>query len=160
MMIAVQVDIPAQLNVDLIHCERVAAELVAASNGQLQLTAGELLSSKYFDAMAAEVQELLSETGAVSIGVVHESFAVLPYCIVPSFSLAVLITHPSVLFCTFACMACSTVGIQEVSRKHPFQSSPRGQPRHPRTLLQATWRANCPCPWSWSPVCSAAGREA
>ncbi len=65
-----QVDIPAQLNVDLVHCERVAADLVAASNGTLQQAQGELLSVKYFDSLAAEVQELLTEAGATSIGMV------------------------------------------------------------------------------------------
>lgn len=62
-----QVDIPAQLNVDLVHCERVAAELVE-QDASLQLAQGELLSMQYFDSLALEVQEVLAEAGAMSIG--------------------------------------------------------------------------------------------
>lgn len=60
-------DIPAQLNVDLVHCERIAAELVAQDSA-VQLAQGELLSTQYFDALAVEVQEVLAEAGAMSIG--------------------------------------------------------------------------------------------
>lgn len=54
-----QVNLPAQLTVDLLHCERAAQQAVAESNGQLRLVQGELITVKYFDNLAAEIDEIL-----------------------------------------------------------------------------------------------------
>lgn len=61
-----QVDLPSQLGLDLVHCERAADAVVAASSGGIQLAQGELFSSAYFDGLAAEVDEGLQEAGVVS----------------------------------------------------------------------------------------------
>jgi hypothetical protein len=60
------VDLPSQLGLDLVHCERAAREVVAASAGSLVLAQGELFSAAYFDGLAAEVDEGLQEAGVVS----------------------------------------------------------------------------------------------
>ena len=54
-----QVSLPAQLTVDLLHCERAARQAVAESNGQLRLVQGELITAEYFDNLAAEIDEIL-----------------------------------------------------------------------------------------------------
>lgn len=56
---APQVDLPALLGVDLVHCERQAGAAVAESGGQLQLVQGELITLAYFDALAADVADSL-----------------------------------------------------------------------------------------------------
>jgi len=55
----VQVNLPAQLAVDLLHCEREAQQEVAESNGQLRVVQGELITVDYFDNLAAEIDEIL-----------------------------------------------------------------------------------------------------
>lgn len=50
---------PAQLAVDLLHCERAAKQAVAESNGQLRIVQGELITAEYFDNLAAEIDEIL-----------------------------------------------------------------------------------------------------
>ena len=57
-----QVDLPAQLSVDLVHCERAAQQAVAESGGALRLLQAELFSSSYFDNLAAEINEVLQVT--------------------------------------------------------------------------------------------------
>ena len=54
-----QVDLPALLGVDLVHCERQAAAAVVAGGGALQAVQGELITQGYFDNLAAEIDELL-----------------------------------------------------------------------------------------------------
>ncbi len=54
-----QVDLPAQLGVDLVHCEAAAARAVDESAGTLSIVQGEIISQAYFDNLAAEVDELL-----------------------------------------------------------------------------------------------------
>lgn len=54
-----QVSLPAQLAVDLLHCERAAQSAVAESNGQVRLVQGELITVEYFNNLAAEVDEIL-----------------------------------------------------------------------------------------------------
>jgi E3 UFM1-protein ligase 1 len=54
-----QVDLPALLGVDLVHCERQAGAAVAQSGGQLQLVQGELITLAYFDALAVDVADSL-----------------------------------------------------------------------------------------------------
>ncbi len=54
-----QVNLPAQLAVDLLHCERAALQAVAGSNGQLRIVQGELITVDYFDNLAAEIDEIL-----------------------------------------------------------------------------------------------------
>ena len=62
------VDLPAALGVDLAHCERAAGEVVQASNGDLIQAQGELFSTKYFDALAVDVDQSLQESGVVVVG--------------------------------------------------------------------------------------------
>jgi hypothetical protein len=54
-----QVDLPALLGVDLVHCERQAAAAVNAGGGALRSVQGELITQGYFDGLAAEIDELL-----------------------------------------------------------------------------------------------------
>ena len=61
-----QVDLPGQLALDLVHCERAADAVVAAGTGGITLAQGELFSAAYFDGLAAEVDEGLQEAGVVS----------------------------------------------------------------------------------------------
>jgi len=53
------VNLPAQLAVDLVHCERAAQQAVTDSNGQLRILQGELITVEYFDNLAAEIDEIL-----------------------------------------------------------------------------------------------------
>lgn len=64
---AVQVDLPAQLSVDLVHCERAAQQAVAESNGGLRLLQAELFTTSYFDNLAAEVNEVLQVCNCIHI---------------------------------------------------------------------------------------------
>ena len=59
-------DLPGQLALDLVHCERAADAVVAAGTGGITLAQGELFSAAYFDGLAAEVDEGLQEAGVVS----------------------------------------------------------------------------------------------
>lgn len=52
-------NLPAQLAVDLLHCERAAQQAVAESNGRLRVVQGELITLDYFDNLAAEIDEIL-----------------------------------------------------------------------------------------------------
>lgn len=54
-----QVDLPAVLGVDLIHCEKQAQLAIESSNGSLQRIQGDLITLSYFDSLAAEVNETL-----------------------------------------------------------------------------------------------------
>ena len=65
---AVQVDLPAQLSVDLVHCERAAQQAVAESNGGLRLLQAELFTTAYFDNLAAEVNEVLQVCCCIQLG--------------------------------------------------------------------------------------------
>ena len=58
-----QVDLPAVLAVDLLHCERAAMQAVAGSSGQLQLLQGDMVTQGYLDALAEEVDDLLQVRG-------------------------------------------------------------------------------------------------
>ena len=60
------VDLPAQLGLDLVHCERAAEAVVASSGGAVTQAQGELFSTAYFDGLAAEVDEGLQEAGVAS----------------------------------------------------------------------------------------------
>lgn len=59
-------NLPAQLAVDLLHCERAARQAVAESNCQLRLVQGELITAEYFDNLAAEINEILQVCYALS----------------------------------------------------------------------------------------------
>ena len=63
-----QVNLPTLLGVDLAHCQRQAAAIVTELGGQAQVLQGELITVSYFDALAAEVNELLQEAGVLPIG--------------------------------------------------------------------------------------------
>ena len=58
-----QADLPAQLGVDLAHCERQAQQAVEQSGASMQIVQGEIITSAYFDGLAAEVDELLQVRG-------------------------------------------------------------------------------------------------
>ncbi|KAK9817206.1 hypothetical protein WJX72_011062 [[Myrmecia] bisecta] len=62
------VDLPAQLGVDLVHCERQADVIVRKSNGGVLLEQGELITLAYFDGLAAEANEMLQEAGVIPLG--------------------------------------------------------------------------------------------
>ena len=66
-----QVNLPAQLAVDLLHCERAARQAVAESSGQLRLVQGELIAAEYFDNLAAEIDEILQVCYAMSADTSH-----------------------------------------------------------------------------------------
>jgi hypothetical protein len=53
------------LNVDLIYCQRHAEALAAECPKEYVIEQGEVLTPQYFDAVAAEVNEVLQETGQV-----------------------------------------------------------------------------------------------
>lgn len=61
------VELPALIGVDLVHCERQGAALVAESDGAVMEAQGELITTQYFDSIAAEINDLLQvrETGAL-----------------------------------------------------------------------------------------------
>ncbi|KAG1674314.1 hypothetical protein FOA52_013503, partial [Chlamydomonas sp. UWO 241] len=61
------VELPALLGVDLVHCERQAKNLVQASKGDMIEAQGELITQMYFDGLAAEVNEMLQDSGMVSV---------------------------------------------------------------------------------------------
>ena len=54
----VQVDLPALLGVDLVHCERAAAVAVAEHPGVLSIQ-GELITTAHLDSLASEADQLL-----------------------------------------------------------------------------------------------------
>ena len=54
-----QADLPAQVGVDLAHCERQAEVAVQSSNGTTRLIQSELMTDIYFDGIAAEIGDLL-----------------------------------------------------------------------------------------------------
>lgn len=62
------VDLPSSLGVDLAHCERAASEVVSTSKGAISLTQGELLTTRYFDSLAEDLNEELQGSGVVAIG--------------------------------------------------------------------------------------------
>lgn len=62
-----QSELPAQLGIDLAHCQQQAENAIHNSHGSLQIFQGEIMSTKYFDGIAAEIDESLQETGMVSL---------------------------------------------------------------------------------------------
>ena len=62
------VDLQPALNVDVAHCERQARALAEDPANQFSLVEGELMTPSYFDAVAAEVDEELRESGVVAVG--------------------------------------------------------------------------------------------
>ena len=62
------VDLQPILNVDVAHCERQARALAEDPANQFSLVEGELMTPSYFDAVAAEVDEELRESGVVAVG--------------------------------------------------------------------------------------------
>ena len=73
-----QADLPAQLGVDLAHCERQAQQAVEQSRGSMQIVQGEIITSAYFDGLAAEIDELLQVR---DIGNMMHSYSSLYACI-------------------------------------------------------------------------------
>ncbi|KAA6426767.1 MAG: hypothetical protein FRX49_03092 [Trebouxia sp. A1-2] len=69
------VNLPAQLAVDLLHCERAAQQAVAESNGRLRVVQGELITLDYFDNLAAEIDEILQAGGVIPLADLAAQFA-------------------------------------------------------------------------------------
>ncbi len=76
-----QVDLPAAVGVDLVHCERQADLAIKSSNGSLQRIQGDLITLSYFDSLAVEVNETLkaripsrisNPTGALILQPTHD----------------------------------------------------------------------------------------
>lgn len=59
-------DLPQQLGLDLVHCERAAETVVSSSEGVITQAQGELFSKAYFDGLGSEVDEELQEAGVVA----------------------------------------------------------------------------------------------
>jgi hypothetical protein len=62
------VELPALVGVDLVHCERQVATIISESAGSVVEAQGELITTQYFDSLAAEVNELLQESGVITLG--------------------------------------------------------------------------------------------
>eukprot|EP00878_Enallax_costatus_P006274 GHUV01006577.1.p1 GENE.GHUV01006577.1~~GHUV01006577.1.p1 ORF type:complete len:509 (+),score=174.38 GHUV01006577.1:756-2282(+) len=60
-------ELPALVGVDLAHCDKQAALIVAESNGNVLEAQGELITLQYFDTLAAEINDLLQESGVTSM---------------------------------------------------------------------------------------------
>eukprot|EP00053_Salpingoeca_punica_P013503 m.122155 g.122155 ORF g.122155 m.122155 type:complete len:774 (-) comp16218_c1_seq2:130-2451(-) len=60
------VDLQQTLNVDLVHIENAVGRIVK-HDGNLHLVQGELLSAKYLDGVAEEVNDILQENGQISV---------------------------------------------------------------------------------------------
>lgn len=61
-------ELPALVGVDLNHCERQVRSIITEANGSVVEAQGELITTQYFDALAAEVNELLQESGVIALG--------------------------------------------------------------------------------------------
>ena len=61
-------DLPALVSVDLVHCERQAVEIAAEPGAEVRLVEGELLTERYWDGLAGEVDEELRAAGSASLG--------------------------------------------------------------------------------------------
>ena len=61
-------DLQPALNVDVVHCERRARALALDKTNEIDLVEGELITPKYFDTIAREVDEELREAGVVQVG--------------------------------------------------------------------------------------------
>ena len=61
------VDLPMLLEVDLVHCERIASKIVRESKTELLQVEGDMISQVYFDEMAVEINDLLQQSGCMSV---------------------------------------------------------------------------------------------
>ncbi|EFJ45906.1 hypothetical protein VOLCADRAFT_105788 [Volvox carteri f. nagariensis] len=62
------VELPTIVGVDYVHCERQASVIVSESGGTVMEVQGELITTQYFDAIAAEINDQLHEAGQLNIG--------------------------------------------------------------------------------------------
>ncbi|PNH08080.1 E3 UFM1-protein ligase 1 [Tetrabaena socialis] len=62
------VELPTIVGVDGVHCDRQAAAIVAESGGAVMEVQGELITTQYFDAIAAEINDHLQEAGQLGVG--------------------------------------------------------------------------------------------
>lgn len=69
------VDLAASVGVELVHCERVAEQIVA-SNPDLSFIQGEIVADSYWDTVAEEINEALQESGQVAVGELAKRFNV------------------------------------------------------------------------------------
>ncbi|KAG6541195.1 hypothetical protein Mapa_017429 [Marchantia paleacea] len=69
------VDLAASVGVELVHCERVAEQIVA-SNPDLTFVQGEIVADSYWDTVAEEINEALQESGQVAVGEFAKRFNV------------------------------------------------------------------------------------
>ncbi|KAL2609118.1 hypothetical protein R1flu_027691 [Riccia fluitans] len=69
------VDIASAVGVELLHCERVAEQIVA-EKPDLTFVQGEIVADSYWDTVAEEVNEALQESGQVVVGELAKRFNV------------------------------------------------------------------------------------
>ncbi|KAL2611982.1 hypothetical protein R1flu_021553 [Riccia fluitans] len=69
------VDIASAVGVELVHCERVAEQIVA-EKPDLTFVQGEIVADSYWDTVAEEVNEALQESGQVVVGELAKRFNV------------------------------------------------------------------------------------
>ncbi|KAG2435773.1 hypothetical protein HXX76_006969 [Chlamydomonas incerta] len=62
------VELPTIVGVDLIHCERQVAAIIAQSAGAVQEVNGELITTQYLDTIASEINDQLQESGQINVG--------------------------------------------------------------------------------------------
>lgn len=62
------VELPTIVGVDLIHCERQVAAIIAQSAGTVQEVNGELITTQYLDTIASEINDQLQESGQINVG--------------------------------------------------------------------------------------------
>eukprot|EP00798_Chlamydomonas_sp_ICE-L_P012768 gene12768-16019_t len=90
------VELPALIGVDLFHCEKQATALVEASSGNMIETQGELMTTTYFDSMAAEVNDLLQESGMMILGDIAVQYAMSSELLIKTIASRELIAEGSV----------------------------------------------------------------
>ena len=77
-------DLPPILDMDYIHCEKAAHRLAAEDRGEgsaIRLIDGELLTNKYFDEIAVEINENLQQKGQVTTGELAKAYDLSPQLI-------------------------------------------------------------------------------
>ncbi|KAF0691785.1 Aste57867_17056 [Aphanomyces stellatus] len=67
-------DIQTSVNVDMSYVEQYAKEVVETSEGQVKLLGGELLTEWYLDSIMADTNEVLHESGQMTIGELAQQY--------------------------------------------------------------------------------------
>jgi hypothetical protein len=69
------VDLATTVGVELVHCERVAEQIIA-SRPELTVIQGEIISDRYWDSVIEEVNEALQESGQIPVGELAKQYNV------------------------------------------------------------------------------------